>query len=623
VYQMDLQRAERSMRDRRVDEAEDICQSVLTERPDHVWALRLMAEIRLLQSRSSEASEFVEQALALDSSDPKLFNIRGRVRNNHDELDTAENDFRQALELDPQFADAYCNLGHILRRKGYEEAAEQNFRKALARDPEHGRANLNLGTILYVQGQIEAAIRHLERGLKEEMTDRPGRYNLAIALHQLGRLDEAVHNYRQVIANGMNDADAYSNLAAALQSMGDLDGAASGFETALQIDPKHGPAIAGLAGLLELADDNERALALLTPYLQRGLATATVHVAYARILRRTGQIKEAIVHLAPLAKETNLPPEQASLVHFTLGDLLDDIDEYDRAFAHYRRANELKGSRYLPAGREREVERIMQVFGKDTLPGLLHIPRKADSPVLIVGMPRSGTSLIEQVLATHPKIHGAGELRDFGLMALKLGRNEKNIAYPECMNDIDEDFLRECSGTYLERLERGDRSALRVTDKMWQNFEHLGLVELVMPRARVIHCRRDPIDTGLSCYQQSFGIAGPPFACDLAHIAHYFGQYRRLMDHWSEVSSLQITEVFYEDFVADMEGETRRILQFLELDWDPACLDFHENPRMVRTASHAQVRKPIYTSSVGRARHYRTHLAPLIDALRDGGYLDD
>jgi tetratricopeptide (TPR) repeat protein len=620
---MDLQRAERSMRDRRVDEAETICQSVLTERPDHVWALRLMAEIRLLQKRSDEASDYVEQALALDPLDPKLFNIRGRVRNNHDELDPAENDFRQALELDPQFADAYNNLGHILRRKGYDEAAEQNFRKALARDPEHGRANLNLGTMLYTQGYIEQSIRHLERGLKEQMTDRAGRYNLALALHQVGRLDEAVHNYRQVIATGMSDADAYSNLAAALQAMGDLEGAASGFETALQMDPQHGPAVAGLAGLLELAGDYDRALALLRPYLQRSLATAAVHVAYARILRCIDRGKEAIVHLAPIAKAADLAPEQASLVHFTLGDLLDDIAEYDRAFAHYRRANELKGSRYSPEAREREVERLMQVFSKASLPGLLHLDRKSESPVLIVGMPRSGTSLVEQVLASHPQIHGAGELRDFGLMALKLGRNEKNIPYPECLYDIDEDFLRECSGTYLERLERGDRTALRATDKMWQNFEHLGIVELVMPRARVIHCRRDPVDTGLSCYQQSFGIAGPPFAYDLQHIAHYYGQYRRLMDHWNDVSSLRMTEVVYEDFVADLEGETRRLLDFLGLDWDPACLDFHENPRLVRTASHAQVRRPLYTTSVGRARNYRSHLTPLIDGLREGGFLDD
>jgi tetratricopeptide (TPR) repeat protein len=620
---MDLQRAERSMRDRRVEEAEEICQSVLTERPDHVWALRLMAEIRLVQKRSQDASEFVEQALALDPLDPKLFNIRGRVRNNQDELDPAESDFRQALELDPQFADAYNNLGHILRRKGYDEAAEQNFRKALARDPEHGRANLNLGTMLYGQGHIDQAIRYLERGLKEQMTDRPGRYNLAIALHQVGRLDEAVHNYRQVIANGMNDADAFSNLAAALQAMGDLEGAASGFETALQMDPQHGPAIAGLAGLLELTGDNDRAIALLRPYLQLGLATAAVHVAYARILRHMDRGKEAIVHLAPLAKAGDLPPEQASLVHFTLGDLLDDIGEYDRAFAHYRRANELKGSRYSPTGREREVERLMQVFSKDNLPRLRHLERDAESPVLIVGMPRSGTSLVEQVLASHPHIHGAGELRDFGLMALKLGRNEKNIPYPECLNDIDEDFLRECSGTYLERLERGDRTALRVTDKMWQNFEHLGIVELVMPMARVIHCRRDPVDTGLSCYQQSFGIAGPPFAYDLRHIAHYYGQYRRLMAHWSEICSIRMIEVAYEDFVADLEGETRRLLAFLELEWDPGCLDFHENPRLVRTASHAQVRRPLYASSVGRARHYAQHLTPLIEGLREGGYLDE
>ncbi len=234
MFQMDLQRAERGLRDRRIGEAETICQSVLADRPDHVWALRLMAEIRIKQKQPELAWEFISRALDLDLSDPLLFNIRGRLYNNRSQLDEAEQDFRRALELDPQFSDAHNNLGHVLRRKGYKEAAEQCFRTALSHQPDHGHANLNLGAMLYEQGHIELAIRHLERGLDEEMINRPGRYNLAIAQHQVGRLDEAVHNYRQVIAEGGGDADTYSNLSSVLMSMGELETAAAGFETALE-----------------------------------------------------------------------------------------------------------------------------------------------------------------------------------------------------------------------------------------------------------------------------------------------------------------------------------------------------------------------------------------------------
>jgi hypothetical protein len=205
----------------------------------------------------------------------------------------------------------------------------------------------------------------------------------------------------------------------------------------------------------------------------------------------------------------------------------------------------------------------------------------------------------------------------------RLGFNDDNIPYPECVLGMDIRRLRECSGPYLSRFESGSRSAPRVTDKMWQNFEHLGLIELFFPRARVIHCTRDPVDTGLSCYQQSFGTAGPPFAYDLEDIGHYYGQYRRLMDHWKDVSGLQIVDVAYEDAVDDLESESRRLIAFLGLDWEEDCLRFYENPRLVRTASHAQVKKPVYRSSIGRWRRYEAHLGPLVERLRKDGFLEE
>ena len=623
MFQMDLQKAERFIDDRRVQEAEEICESVLTQRPDHVRALRLMAEIRLRARQLDEAEAYIDAALKMDPEDPKLYNQRGRLRNNRGQLAEAESDFRLALELDPSFADAYNNLGHVLRRNGYAEAAEQCFRKALARDPEHSGANLNLGAAMYLQNQPEKAIRLLERGLKEDMTNVAGRYNLGLALHQVGRFDEAVYTYRQVIAAGSTDPDAYSNMAAAMLAMGDLEGAVCGFETALQLEPDHGPSLAGLAGLLELSESYDKGVALLAPHLKRGTASPNMHVAYANLLRRMGKQHRALRHLAPLEKAPGLSDGERMAVMFTLGDLLDDMGEYERAFVAYARANRLRGARYSRETRERDVGRLMDTFGGERLDAMPRSGRGTDVPVFIVGMPRSGTSLVEQVLASHSQVYGAGELRDIGLLAIRLGINDDNRPYPECLLDMDVRKLRECSGPYLSRLNAGRRKVARVTDKMWQNFEHIGLIELLFPRARVIHCLRNPVDTGWSCYQQSFGTAGPPFAYDLADIGHYYGQYRRLMDHWKEISGLQMTEVIYEDLVHDLEGESRRLIEFLDLDWEDACLRFYENPRIVRTASHAQVKQPVYTSSIGRSARYQAHLEPLIESLKEGGFLDD
>ena len=208
--------------------------------------------------------------------------------------------------------------------RGYTEAAEQCFRKAIAREADHGLANLNLGTILFERGRIRKAIQHLQKGLDEEMTHQAGRYNLAVALHQIGHLAEAVHNYRQVIANGDTNPDTLSNLAAALQAMGDLESAAAGFETALEMSPEHGPSLAGLAGLFELSGQYDRGIALLTPYLKRGNAMPMIHVAYARLLRCMGRGKEALVHLADLAKKEGIAGHQRLAIHFTLGDLLSE-----------------------------------------------------------------------------------------------------------------------------------------------------------------------------------------------------------------------------------------------------------------------------------------------------------
>jgi len=618
---MDLQKAERYMDDRRVQEAEDICLSVLADRPDHVRALRIMGEIRLRHRQLDEAQQYIYAAMELDEQDPKLFNQRGRLSNNRGQLDAAEEDFRHALELDPNFADAYNNLGHVLRRKGFAEAAEQCFRKALARSPEHSGANLNLGAAMFEQKQPEKAIRLLERGLKEDMANVAGRYNLGLAYHQVGRFDEAVYTYRQVIAAGSTDPDAYSNLSSALQAMGDLEGAVSGFETALQLKSDHGPSLAGLAGLLELAGNPDQGVALLAPHLKRGTATPTMHVAYSRLLRSMDRGREALRHIAPLARDAELADPERTAIMFTIGDLLDEMKEYDRAFVAYRQANQLRRARYSRSAREREVTRMMETFSRAGLESMPRSGRETDTPVFIVGMPRSGTSLVEQVLASHSMVHGAGELRDIGLLAIRLGINDDNVLYPECVRGMKVRQMRECSGPYLSRLARRAGSAYRVTDKMWQNFEHLGLIELLYPRSRVIHCVRDPMDTGLSCYQQSFGTAGPPFAYDLADIGHYYGQYRRLMDHWKEVSGLQMIDVAYEDMVADLESESRRLVSFLDLDWEQACLKFYENPRVVRTASHAQVKRPVYGSSVGRWRNYEAHVQPLADALGKGGFI--
>ena len=304
-----------------------------------------------------------------------------------------------------------------------------------------------------------------------------------------------------------------------------------------------------------------------------------------------------------------------------LAELYDAIDDPDTAMQHLRRANRMKGAVFDVQHYAGLVDRLLKAFDRDAMSQAPRATHGDDRPVFIVGMPRSGTSLVEQILASHSRVFGAGELADMGLLALSTASGQGE--YPETVRSLTSDQVERLAGIYRRRLDSLAPEARRVTDKMWQNFEHIGLIELLFPRARIIHCLRDPVDTGWSCYQQSFGTAGPPFAYDLANIGHYYCQYRRLMDHWQKVSRLQMTEVVYEDMVHDLEAESRRLVDFLELDWEEQCLRFYENPRIVRTASHAQVKRPVYESSIGRSANYASYLGPLKEALGEGGYYSD
>jgi hypothetical protein len=293
-----------------------------------------------------------------------------------------------------------------------------------------------------------------------------------------------------------------------------------------------------------------------------------------------------------------------------------DIGDHEQAFRAYQLANALAkrwtlhaGQGFQPAQWHQYVERIADTFDDKRLAEGRRKGRDEDVAILIVGMPRSGTTLVEQILSSHPRLHGAGELTWLSEIAQSLP-----AAYPEGATRIDADTAKSLGGYYLDRLREFAGDAVRITDKAPVNFLHLGLMALLLPNTRVIHCRRNPLDTCLSCYFTNF-THGHSFTNDFSDLATYYRGYRRLMDHWQEVRPLDLIEVDYESLVADQEGVSRRLVEFCGLDWDPRCLRFHENGRPVATASKLQVREKLFSSSVGRWRVYQRFLTPLIEAL--------
>jgi hypothetical protein len=300
-------------------------------------------------------------------------------------------------------------------------------------------------------------------------------------------------------------------------------------------------------------------------------------------------------------------------VCFALAALHDEAGDRDRAFARAGEANRLKRAVFDPDGYGALIDRLVAAFDRSAMTRYPRAAHHDERPVFVVGMPRSGTSLVEQILASHPAVHGAGELTEIGLLALSTAREGR--AYPESVAGLDRRALTAIADAYRGRLDELAPGAARVVDKMWQNVEYLGFIALLFPAARIIYCRRDPADVGLSCYFQHFFGQGVPFAYDLAHIGRYCREQARAMAHWREVLELPLLEVEYERLVAEPDAEIRRLVDFAGLPWDPACLRFHETERVVRTASHAQVRRPMYRSAVGRHRAYARFLEPLYRAL--------
>ncbi|CAN5213716.1 tetratricopeptide repeat protein [soil metagenome] len=568
----------------------------------------------LARRRPAEAEQAARRAIALDPRAAAYHVSLARSLNNQQRLPEALTVLREAVRLNPDDGFARCCLGHVARRLGSLDVAAEAYRAAAELAPDDPRAHRGLGEVCYARGDHSAAAASLRRALELAPGDLDALYNFGLACHAEGELEQAVAAFRDVLARDARHLDALTNLASAYRTLGAIDDAEAAFRRALTIDARHPPALAGLAALLDLTGRTTEGIELLEARAPGADAAADIVLCRAELLRHAGRAREAQASFERLAARDDLSPPQRTVLEFSLCGILDALGQYDCAFRHAAAANQSMPVRFDSAARRNAVDELIAIFSREAMAALPRSSNRSSLPVFIVGMPRSGTSLVEQIVASHPAVFGAGELRDIGRATRGLGAR-LGAPWPDCVPRLTRELLDEQSGAYLSRLADLGAGAARVTDKMWQNFENLGLIELLLTRARVIHCQREPLDTGLSCYFQSFALIGPPFSYGLAHIGAYYREYLRLMRHWRQVSTLELLEIRYEDLVEDPEAHSRRLIEFLDLPWDPACLDFHRNPRIVRTASSRQVREPVFGRSVNRHRHYARFLDPLREAL--------
>jgi tetratricopeptide (TPR) repeat protein len=575
-------------------------------KPQLVEAQNNLGNAYLEAGQTADAVGYYRLALIAKPDDPQILCNLGNALRQLGHIDEAVASSSRAIALDPTLSVAHNNLGLILAARGYREQAMTCYRQALSLNPLYVEALNNLGNVVRDLGGRREAASLYARAVELDPRRADSHCNLGNALLELRRVDAAEASFRRALALEPNQPLALTSLATVLRVQHRAAEAQASCQAALAIDPDH---VEALSLLGELRADRgqfseaeqlfERAAAL-----QPDFPFAFFSIAAHRKMRLddTAWLKGAQALLAkslPLRHETNL--------HYALGKYFDDVGRYRDAFEHYARANELAkrfGSNYQAANLTRRIDGIISGFDAEFIQRAKSQGSASELPIFIVGMPRSGTSLTEQILASHPAVFGAGELTFW---------NRAFVAYKdaEAKGNAGAGLIAAIGNSYLERLKALSGDALRIVDKMPSNFMYLGMIHAAFPKARIIHMQRHPIDTCLSIYFQNF-FHRNPYANDLEHLAHYYGQYRRITDHWRAVlPESALLEVPYEGLIEDQEGWTRRMLDFVGLPWDRACLDFHQTDRVVITSSKWQVRQKIYSASAGRFKNYQEFLGPL------------
>lgn len=613
-----------------------------------------LGEILRQSGKTAEAEKVLEEAVKLEPNNPQALNNLGIVYYEQRKFRQAIEHYRKAIELRPNMAEALNNLGNALRVTGDVDGAHQAYQEALTHRAVYPEVYNNLGTLLQQDRKFEEA----EHALRKAVQQNP-------------RYVEAHNNLAQLLASQKKELDALRILGDTLKfapknvqtllltakiqlRRNTLAAAEQAVRLALQQEPENPEALTILGQVLHETDRYEEALEVLSGALEKSPENPEALNFYGVALKSVGRLDEAREHILKALKLNDamygayanlndlvdfsegvgeelfnrmeaifesVPNQEAEpflALHFAYAKALDDRGQHEKALEHYIVGGRMKRAQldYKESETHGFFDSIRAAFPKEAFENRKYAGLDDDRPVFIVGMPRSGSTLVEQILSSHPDIYGAGEVKH---LSRALGQLRDRFPalpkYPEMVGKVTPAQLDIVAKNYQAALAQGAGDAKRITDKLLTNYFFLGLINLLFPKAKVIHTRRDPVDTCLSGFTKLFK-DDMPHSYDLGELGRYYGKYRELMEHWEKVLPEGfLTTVVYEDVVADTEKEAKRLIEFLGLPWDDKCVDFHKSDRPVKTASVAQVRKPIYKTSVQRWKKYGDGLQPLVDAI--------
>ncbi|MCB1530414.1 MAG: tetratricopeptide repeat protein [Rhodospirillales bacterium] len=626
--------------------------------------------------RLEEAAECWEKALSINPDFAFAWNNLGNVLRDMGKLEASEEKCRKALEIDPNYAQAMNNLGNALLDLGQVEEAEEWYRKAIAQQPDYAEAHNNLCISMIRQHRYEEAIVSARYAISFKPDYADALINLSHAYRSIGRMEEAEKAIQKASVLQPDSAEVHIDLADILFMQDRYGDAEIELQKAREMKPDSSRVYLKLSNVLERGNKVEEALEAIDKAIELNPEMPETYLRKGNICHISNRVEEAktyfektlemredmpaaLISLAELYQSLGdmdasreyidrvhkIAPDtpalyhtlgktkkfkeddpefqkmvelektverygldQAAVLNFALFSAYQDIGDDRKAFEHLKKGNDYK-RKTIPYDRQQQAEnyeRIKQSYTPENLKTLEGKGCPSDIPVFIVGMPRSGTTLTEQLISSHPDVFGAGELMELSMTDAEYGPlNEQNAAKK--------------GKWYVEQVKKRDVTgkATRITDKMPGNFSSLGKIVSILPHAKIIHCRRNPIDTCLSCYKQNFA-RGQYWSYNLEELADYYNDYLNLMSYWREVLPDKFIEIDYEDTVNTLEDQARKLIEYVDLPWDDACLEPHKQKRAVLTASKTQVIKPVYKTSVKAWARYEEELQPLIDRLMKG-----
>jgi tetratricopeptide (TPR) repeat protein len=551
--------------------------------PTEFDALVALAKREHRAGRLAEAAAAYRQILMLRPDIAAAHSDLGNVLVRQGKLDEAAAQFERALALRPDSAEPYNDLGIVLRAQGKLDQAAARYRQAIALRPDFAQAHNNLGRIYWDQGRLDEAAAYFEKALALRPDLFEAHNNLGNVLRKQEKLDEAVARYEQAVSLRPDLAEVHRSLGNTLKQRGDFDRALASYKRALALRPD--------------------------------FAETHFHLAELKTFRAHDADLAALEALAGGAGR--LPADKMQYIHFALGKALEDVGDYRRAFEQWILANALRRREvdYDEAAWLRTFRAVADAFDASLFDRFPAAGDPSPLPIFVLGMPRSGSTLVEQILASHPQVQAAGEEKSLDRVVRAASESTgRPVPFPAWVGSLDAGSLRRMGQAYLASLPTLSEGKTRITDKLPANFLYVGLIRLILPGARIIHTMRDPVDTCVSCFSRPF--TDLPFSSDLAELGRHYRGYHELMAHWRSILPAgAMLDVAYEDVVDNLAEQARRLIEYCGLPWDDRCLSFHKTNRPIATSSNVQVRRPLYRSSVARWRRYEAWLQPLLAEL--------